>query len=282
MLIFYSSTIYADVTGVVCETVTTKSLRGPLLMSWGLGLTNFLFAFPAYWLIDRRGRRWLLTTTLPFLFLLMGGAALSYVNGSHKVALGLFSYLFVAVYSWGLGPVPFTISAEVFPLDHRVIGMSLAVFSNFFFAGLLTLFVPAVTASALGHGGLLGIFTFLIAGTFVMVWFFVRETVGARDADNPASMTALALEELYKIFDVKMSDFWRYEYRVVLPWAMSYLKFWGKPGKQSEPLEPLYRWAAKQGQSEPGKISRSRTEPATADAFEHKGEDVERRETVHA
>lgn len=53
----------------------------------------------------------------------MGAAALSYVHRAHDDVLAVFSYAFVAVYSWGLGVVPFTISAEVFPLDHRVVGM---------------------------------------------------------------------------------------------------------------------------------------------------------------
>lgn len=68
VLIFYSSSIFASAEGVICNPIPAK-LQGPLLMSWGIGLTNFLFAFPAYDLIDRYGRRWLLTTTMPFLFL---------------------------------------------------------------------------------------------------------------------------------------------------------------------------------------------------------------------
>jgi hypothetical protein len=36
-------------------------------------------------------------------------------------------YLFVVVYSPGMGPIPFTYSAEVFPITHREIGMSWAV-----------------------------------------------------------------------------------------------------------------------------------------------------------
>ena len=38
---------------------------------------------------------------------------------THAVLVGLFVYLFTAFYSTGEGPVPFTYSAEVFPLSHR-------------------------------------------------------------------------------------------------------------------------------------------------------------------
>jgi hypothetical protein len=63
-----------------------------------------------------------------------------------------------------MGPVPFTLSAEVslafnlpslrltwhekvFPLENRVVGMSFAVFLNLFGAGILTLVVPSLTVS---------------------------------------------------------------------------------------------------------------------------------------
>lgn len=36
-------------------------------------------------------------------------------------------YSFCIVYSLGAGPIPFTYSAEVFPLSHREVGMSWAV-----------------------------------------------------------------------------------------------------------------------------------------------------------
>ena len=41
-----------------------------------------------------------------------------------------FVFIFAAFYSPGEGPVPFTYSAEVFPLSHREVGMSWAVATN--------------------------------------------------------------------------------------------------------------------------------------------------------
>ncbi|CAK3840713.1 Arabinose-proton symporter [Lecanosticta acicola] len=258
VLIFYSSTLYADTTGAICGRVTQRDLLGPLLMSWGIGLTNFLFAFPAYWLIDRKGRRWLLMVTMPFLCIFLGAAALSYVQGSHNAAFAVFTYLYMAFYSWGMGPVPFTISAEIFPLDHRVVGMSFSVFANLFGAGLLTLFVPAITASPLRHGGLLGIFTFLCLLTYAAVFLFVRETAGAADADNPGNMTALALEELHQIFKVPGTAFVVYQLRQVLPWSVRYLVWWWRSFLQRSHVraqppikpEPLYRWWDNAGSEE--------------------------------
>ena len=50
-----------------------------------------------------------------------------------------FIYLFACFYSPGEGPVPFTYSAEVFPLTHREIGMGFAVAVCLGFAALLSI-----------------------------------------------------------------------------------------------------------------------------------------------
>lgn len=105
VLAFYSSTIYCVAGG---KPPSEGTYLTPLFLSWGIGLTNFLFAFPAYWLIDRKGRRWLLLTTIPFLALTLLAAALSfmqsYPESMRAPVIGLFTYLFMAFYSWGLGP----------------------------------------------------------------------------------------------------------------------------------------------------------------------------------
>ena len=136
--------------------------------------------------------------------------------------------------------------------------MSFAVFTNLFGAGLLTLFVPAVTASSLGHGGLLGIFTFLNLVALVLVFCFVRETVGAVDRDNPGSITALALEELYKVFNVPAKGFLAYQLHVVVPYYRDHL-YWllsSRKVKCPNPPEPLYRWWEKRNATELRNVAR--------------------------
>lgn len=100
-----------------------------LLASFGFGLINWLFAFPAVWTIDTFGRRNLLLTTFPLMaiFLLMTGFSFFIPDGKGRlavVALGI--YLYGMAYSPGEGPVPFTYSAEAYPLNVRDIGMSLS------------------------------------------------------------------------------------------------------------------------------------------------------------
>ena len=66
---------------------------------------NQLTSEQAYWLIDRKGRRWLLLLTLPFLALAMTGAAASFRieagSRAQLVVMGIFTYIFIFFYSWG-------------------------------------------------------------------------------------------------------------------------------------------------------------------------------------
>jgi hypothetical protein len=70
-----------------------------------------------------------------------------YIPSESKAHMGLiafFVYLFGAFYSPGMGPAPFTYSAEVFPLSHREVGMSWAVATNNFWAAVLSLTLPTM------------------------------------------------------------------------------------------------------------------------------------------
>jgi MFS family permease len=92
----------------------TRNIQA-LWLSWGLGLANFLFTFPAYWWIDKYGRRFLLLATYPGMILSLLGACLSFLGGDSDTASGgdetarivrvcVFIFLFIFFYSLGQGP----------------------------------------------------------------------------------------------------------------------------------------------------------------------------------
>ena len=128
IIAFYSSTVFSQ-----AGASTTNSL----LASWGFGLVNFVFAWPAIWTIDTFGRRALLLFTFPNMAWTLLAAGVCFWIPAYKSAppgtpledrphntvhlgmIAFFIYLFAAFYSPGEGPVPFTYSAEVFPLSHR-------------------------------------------------------------------------------------------------------------------------------------------------------------------
>lgn len=75
-------------------------------LSWGVGLANFLFTFPAYFLIDTKGRRFLLFCTYPGMMLSLLAASLSSLqpDDSARIKVAVFVFIFVFFYSWGQGP----------------------------------------------------------------------------------------------------------------------------------------------------------------------------------
>lgn len=117
---YYSTTIFVE-SGI--------SEKNSLIASWGFGMTNWLFALPAIWTIDRFGRRFLLLWGFPmmsFWLFFTGGVFYLPESTGRLAAICLGIYIFSASYSPSEGPVPFTYSAEVFPLTVRPIGMSFA------------------------------------------------------------------------------------------------------------------------------------------------------------
>lgn len=144
IIAFYSSTIF---------TKSGFSDYQALWASFGFGLINFIFAFPALWTIDTFGRRALLLFTFPQMAWSLLAAGLCALIDIHKTAhlatVAMFIYIFAMFYSPGEGPVPFAYSAEVFPLSHREVGMGWAVATCLFWACVLTLFLPLML-SAMG------------------------------------------------------------------------------------------------------------------------------------
>jgi hypothetical protein len=118
IIAFYSSTIFRQ---------AGASEREALIASFGFGLVNFVFAWPAIWTIDTFGRRSLLLFTFPNMAWSLLAAGFCFLipesSTAHLALIALFIYIFAAFYSPGEAPVPFTYSAECFPLSHREVGM---------------------------------------------------------------------------------------------------------------------------------------------------------------
>lgn len=67
---------------------------------------------------------------------------------AHLGLIALFIFLFAAFYSPGEGPVPFTYSAEVFPLSHREVGMGFAVATCLGWSAVLSITFPRSVSEA--------------------------------------------------------------------------------------------------------------------------------------
>jgi MFS family permease len=120
----------------------------------GFGLINFFFAFPAFYLIDTFGRRFLLLTTFPFMALFHGFTAIGYSQSGNTqiVLVTVGMYLFSVAYSPGEGPVPFVYAAESMPLYIRALGMSVVTAINWFFNSVIAITFPSLDNSLTAPG----------------------------------------------------------------------------------------------------------------------------------
>ncbi|PNS18889.1 hypothetical protein CAC42_5428 [Sphaceloma murrayae] len=219
IIAFYSSSVFSS--------AGATNLQA-LFASFGFGLVNFVFAFPAVWTIDTFGRRNLLLFTFPNMaWTLLAAGFAFYIPGSgpaHVGVISLFIYLFAAFYSPGEGPVPFTYSAEVFPLSHREVGMAWAVATCLFWAAVLGLTWPKIY-DAMGATGAFAFYAGLNVTAFIMIFFLLPET------------KQRTLEELDYVFAVPTMTHAKYQATEFLPY---WINRWVLRKKVT--LRPLYKF----------------------------------------
>lgn len=218
IIAFYSSSVF---------TQAGQSERTALLASFGFGLVNFVFAFPAVWTIDTFGRRGLLLFTFPNMAWTLLATGLCFLipgtGPGHIGPIALFIFMFAAFYSPGEGPVPFTYSAEVFPLSHREVGMSWAVATCLFWAAVLSLTWPRMVA-VMSPTGAFGFYCGLNVIAFMMILVWVPET------------KQRTLEELDYVFAVPTRTHMNYQLTKAVPY---WFRRWVMMDKTAT-LEPLY------------------------------------------
>ncbi|RMZ83128.1 hypothetical protein DV738_g1249, partial [Chaetothyriales sp. CBS 135597] len=195
--------------------IAGASYTASLLASWGFGLINFLFAWPAVWTIDTFGRRALLLFTFPNMCWTLLAAGFSFwipkESTAHLALIALFIYLFDAFYSPGEGPVPFTYSAEVFPLSHREVGMSWAVATNNFWASVLSLTFPRMLRAFTPQGA----FGFYAGLNFIAFWMILMWLPETKQR---------SLEELDYIFAVPTRTHMNFQLGKAMPyWIKTYI-----------------------------------------------------------
>jgi hypothetical protein len=185
VIAYYSSEIFLQ---------ANFSQISALSASLGFGLVNWLFAVPAVYTIDTFGRRNLLLTTFPLMSLSLFFTGFSFwiPESSHTARVACISlgiYLFGIFYSPGEGPVPFTYSAEAYPLYVRSYGMSLATATTWFFNFTLAITWPSMQSSFTTQGAFGWYASWNIVGWWLIL-MFMPETKGK------------TLEELDQVFSV--------------------------------------------------------------------------------
>ncbi|KAI5307577.1 hypothetical protein KEM55_007936, partial [Ascosphaera atra] len=180
-LMYFSATIFEEL-----------GFASPTLTSLLVALSNWLFTFVAFNLIDRLGRRKILLTTIPIMAvsLLLTALTFSFMDIHHDASRAsnpapsarsptstapsiapFFTLLFITIYcgayASGIGTIPWQ-QSELFPLRVRALGSSLATATNYtanFVVGAT--FLPLV--NVVSAGGTFVLYAAVCGGGWVMV-----------------------------------------------------------------------------------------------------------------
>lgn len=149
-----------------------------LFSTFVIGFVNLVFTLVSLWAIDRYGRRPLYIIGSAGMTLMLLGLTIANLIGRFEgpVVLG-FILTYIAFFAACIGPVFWTLVAEIFPNRIRGTAMSVPVFTQWIANALVVMFFPWMLA----HAGGFITFGFLSLMAFLMMLFtifYIPETKG--------------------------------------------------------------------------------------------------------
>ena len=154
------------------------------------GVANVIFTIIALYTIEKWGRRTLILIGaggLGLIYLTLGTCYFFQVKGMMMVVLVVAA---ISTYAMTLGPVTWTLLAEIFP--HRVRGIAMATCTFALWVGCctLTFSFPSMNA-ALGSSGTFWIYSAICCCAFIFLWNRCPETKGKSLEDLEKELTNL-------------------------------------------------------------------------------------------
>jgi SP family sugar porter-like MFS transporter len=141
------------------------------------GIANVVFTFVALYTIEKWGRRTLMLIGaggLGLIYLVLGTCYFLGMTGVLMVALVVSA---ISVYAMTLGPVTWTLLAEIFPNRIRGVAMATCTFALWVGCCTLTFSFPSMNA-ALGSSGTFWIYSAICCCAFVFLYRNCPETKG--------------------------------------------------------------------------------------------------------
>lgn len=157
-VLYYSARIFRD-----------AGVENALQASISIGVVNLLFTFFGIWLIDRVGRRTLLTWGSFGYIATLLGVAWAFYSGAQGIVVVIFICAFVGSHAIGQGAIIWVFISEIFPNKVRDYGMSLGSGTHWVFAAIITM-VTLPIMEALGDSTWM-IYVFFAGMMFLQLLF---------------------------------------------------------------------------------------------------------------
>jgi SP family galactose:H+ symporter-like MFS transporter len=164
---------------VIFDRAGFDSSTQQMLATVGVGTVNFAATVVALFLIDRVGRRPLLVAGFTGCALAMLVIALAVVRPDDLppwIVIAML-LLYIASFAIGLGPLPYVVMSEIFPLRARGPGMSMASTSNWGFNFMVVFAFPMMLAGP-GLAFTFALFAVVCLAGIVFTLRRVPETTG--------------------------------------------------------------------------------------------------------
>lgn len=180
-IIYYANEIFAEAGFTTAEQQAKATL-------YAVGGVNMLATLIAVAWVDRFGRRPLLLTGLVGMTVSLAAVGLSFAalenepEGATSTTVGgivtvVALVVFIASFAFSMGPVVWTLIAEIYPNRVRGRAISVATAVNWLAAFLVAQFFLSVV-DAIGESTTFFIFSALCVASYVFVWRLVPETKG--------------------------------------------------------------------------------------------------------
>lgn len=167
-VLYYAPRIFSAA-GIAAENV--------LLSSVPIGVVNLIFTLLGMYLIDRLGRRQLMTIGSIGYIITLLGVAWAFYSGATGSLVVMFVCAFVGAHAIGQGAVIWVFISEIFPNIARGMGMSLGSGTHWVFAAIITMITPVVLAS-FSTPVIFTFFAFMMVLQLLFVRFVMPETKG--------------------------------------------------------------------------------------------------------
>ena len=146
-----------------------------LLQSIIVGFVNFLFTIVAVRLVDRSGRKTLLTWGAAGMTISLVYLSIAFNASGLGVLISLLAY--IAFFAASLAPVMWVVTSEIYPTRIRGVAMSFSTAISWIFTLIVVQFFPWML-SHLGGAISFGLFAFFSLLALIFIIFFIPETKG--------------------------------------------------------------------------------------------------------
>ncbi len=148
-----------------------------LLSTIGIGVVNLVFTMLGVYLIDRAGRKFLMTIGSIGYIVSLVAVAWSFYSNAEGIIVVSFLFVFIASHAVGQGAVIWVFIAEIFPNRVRSKGQSLGSGTHWVFAATIALMMPYALSIFSGQV-IFGFFAFMMLLQLLWVVFVMPETKG--------------------------------------------------------------------------------------------------------